>query len=86
MDLNTQINGLAHELWAIAQGKAPIDDVVTPMMAELEIFADAIAKQNQKHPLTDDQINDIYLSISSLRGWDLITALVRKVERFYGIT
>jgi hypothetical protein len=32
------INGLAHELWAIAQGVAPIEDVVTPMIAELERF------------------------------------------------
>ena len=38
MDVDTTINGLAHELWAIAQGLAPIEDVVTPMMAELERF------------------------------------------------
>jgi hypothetical protein len=38
MDIDTTINGLAHELWAIAQGVAPIEDVVTPMMAELQRF------------------------------------------------
>ena len=42
MDLDTVVNGLAHELWAMAQGRAPIDDVVTPMMAELLSFAAAV--------------------------------------------
>jgi pyocin large subunit-like protein len=42
MDIDTTINGLAHELWAIAQGVAPIEDVVTPIMLELQQFADAV--------------------------------------------
>ena len=42
MDMDTTINGLAHELWAIAQGRAPIEDVVTLMMAELQAFASAV--------------------------------------------
>ena len=29
---------LAHELWAIAQSPAPIDDVIVPMVAELKHF------------------------------------------------
>ena len=42
MDMDSIVNGLAHELWAMAQGAAPIDDVVTPMMAELLAFAGAV--------------------------------------------
>ena len=42
MDLDTVVNGLAHELWAMSQGRAPIEDVVTPMMAELLSFAAAV--------------------------------------------
>lgn len=42
MDIDTTINGLTHELWALAQGRAPIDDVVTPMMVELYSFADTV--------------------------------------------
>tara|TARA_R110000868_G_scaffold90375_1_gene251010 strand:+ start:155 stop:469 length:315 start_codon:yes stop_codon:yes gene_type:complete len=42
MDLDTVVNGLAHELWAMAQGRAPAEDVVTPMMAEILSFADAV--------------------------------------------
>ena len=43
MDIDTEINGLAHELWAIAQCQAAIEDVVTIMMAELHGFAKAVA-------------------------------------------
>ena len=42
MDMDTTINGLAHDLWASAQGRAAIEDVVTPMMAELHAFAAAV--------------------------------------------
>ena len=38
MDLDTTINGIAHELWAMAQS-CSIEDAVTPMMAELLSFA-----------------------------------------------
>jgi hypothetical protein len=48
MDVDTTINGLAHELWAIAQGVAPIDDVVTPMMVELHVFAESVRSTEQK--------------------------------------
>jgi hypothetical protein len=41
MDMDTTINGLAHELWAMAQGVAPIEDVVVTMMTELHAFAAA---------------------------------------------
>jgi hypothetical protein len=42
MDLDTVMNDLAHDLWTLAQGHASIEDVVTPMMAELLSFADAV--------------------------------------------
>jgi hypothetical protein len=45
-DRDTIINGLAHELWAMAQGQAPIEDVVTPMMAELHVFAAVCVAEN----------------------------------------
>jgi hypothetical protein len=46
----------------------------------------AYLAQPPAKPLTDEQITDIYLSISSLKGWDLITEVVRKVEHAHGIT
>jgi len=36
------INGLAHELWALAQGVAPISDLVDLMIPELQKFAAAV--------------------------------------------
>ena len=42
MDQDTSLNGMAHELWAMAQGRAAIEDVVEPMMTELATFAHAI--------------------------------------------
>lgn len=41
-DLDMEITGLAHELWAMAQGRAAIDEMVTPMMSELRRFCEAI--------------------------------------------
>ena len=40
---DSQIDDLAHELWAIAQSPAPIDDVVALMRDELHKFARGIA-------------------------------------------
>ena len=39
------VSDLAHELWAIAQSPAPIDDVVALMRDELHKFARAIRKK-----------------------------------------
>ena len=40
---NAAVSDLAHELWAIAQSPAPIDDVVALMRDELHKFARGIA-------------------------------------------
>ena len=42
MDMDTTVSGLAHEIWAMSQGPAAIDDAVTPIMAELVKFAESI--------------------------------------------
>ena len=42
MDVDTTTNGLAHELWAMAQEAGSIEDAVTPMMAELLEFAQSV--------------------------------------------
>jgi len=42
---DTAVNDLAHELWAIAQSPAPIDDVVALMRDELHKFASAIREK-----------------------------------------
>jgi cell division septum initiation protein DivIVA len=59
MDLDTVVNGLAHELWAIAHGHAAIEDVVTPMMEELHTFAAAVrAAENAKLHRTIERLRN----------------------------
>ena len=40
---NAAVSDLAHELWAIAQSPAPVEDVVALMRDELHKFARGIA-------------------------------------------
>lgn len=44
---DTEIDGLAHELWAMAQGPGTIEDAIEPMMVELHGFAFCIVAEEQ---------------------------------------
>jgi len=48
MDMDTVVNGLAHELWAIAQGPTSINDAIQPMISVLLDFAADVAKSERE--------------------------------------
>ena len=47
------VNGLAHEVWAMSQGQAPIDDAVQPIMTELHLFAEAVRAAERERLLSE---------------------------------
>jgi hypothetical protein len=78
MDVDTKLRELAHELWAIAQGKAPICDVVEPMIAELRSFAESLRSTQVMsttkdgwpvHPTTTEHGGNSGVPGMTLRQW-----------------
>ena len=84
MDLDTVVNGLAHELWAMAQGRAPIEDVVTPMMAELLAFADAVRGAEREacaavcRQLENDKFKPVFGDAETVTGYDCSDAILMR--------
>ena len=75
---DTQINELAHELWAMAQGVAPIADVVVLMTQELHNFAVSLDGQRdaEVERLRSQRLADAgFTRRPSLRAMEMRAAL-----------